>query len=74
MFEININSIYTHVPNKLIAGGQIAEARALTVSVKSPAKKGMQTAGRSQFLFRRNYLNLVEARKTLALVFSSTSN
>ena len=31
------------MPNKLTAGGQIAEARALTVSVKSPAKKGMQT-------------------------------
>ena len=42
------------MPNKLTAGGQIAEARALTVSVMSPAKKGVQTAGRSQFLLEES--------------------
>ena len=42
------------MPNRRTAGGQIAEARALTVSVRSPAKKGMQTAGRSQFLLEES--------------------
>lgn len=63
-----------HVPNKLTAGGQIGKVRALRVAVKLPAKKGMQTARKKSISLRGKYLNLAEANKTLALVFSTTSN
>lgn len=55
-------------------GGQISEARALRVVVKPPTKKGMQAEKMKLLSFRGKYLNLVEARKTPALVFFITSN
>lgn len=56
------------------AGGQIGEARALRVVVKPPAKKDVQAERMKLLSFKGKYLNLVEAKKTHALVFFITSN
>ena len=74
-----ISTAYTHTGSYLSDEFHFsedrAEARQGTDSVcEVPCKERHADSRKKSISLRRKYLNLVEARKTVALVFSSTSN
>ena len=70
-----ISTAYTHTCQVNLLPEDRAEARQGTDSVcEVPCKERHADSRKKSISLRRKYLNLVEARKTVALVFSSTSN